>query len=141
MIYSFGVPLVFTVIGAFASRLGRRDGDNSPRRNHWAVGTSVILMSTATIIASMGASLAVGGKAGAGSSHTVAAPSSLPPAMDFVWLLGFLVLMWLSVDMDRFSSWVRDDEGKPTGKKSVLRGIVLQNAIAVGAFALYSTFS
>jgi hypothetical protein len=38
------VPLVLMLVGVFAKRLGRRDGDESPRRNDWAVGTTVLLM-------------------------------------------------------------------------------------------------
>ena len=38
------VPLAFLIIGVLARRLGRRDGDDTPRRNDWAAATTVLLM-------------------------------------------------------------------------------------------------
>jgi hypothetical protein len=44
------VPLILTTIGVFARRFGRRDGDDSPRSNDWAVGTTVLLMLFGTVL-------------------------------------------------------------------------------------------
>jgi hypothetical protein len=44
-----GMPFVLMLVGVFAKRLGRRDGDDSPRRNDWAVGTTVLLMLLGTM--------------------------------------------------------------------------------------------
>ena len=117
-LYSLLVPLVFVVIGVLASRLGRRDNDSSPMRNHFAVATSVILMSLATAISDLGLG-------GALDSYIL------------VWILGYLVLLWISVDFDRFSSWERDESGLPTDRKNLWKGIIGPNTVAVGAFFLY----
>jgi hypothetical protein len=45
------IPLGLMIVGVFARRLGRRDGDNSPRRNDWAVGTTMLLMLLGTVVA------------------------------------------------------------------------------------------
>ncbi len=44
-----GVPIIFIFIGTYANRLGRRDGDNSPMLNDWAVGTTIILTALGAI--------------------------------------------------------------------------------------------
>jgi len=44
-----GIPIIFVLIGVFANRLGRRDGDKSPKRNDFSVGTTTILTALGAI--------------------------------------------------------------------------------------------
>ena len=48
-----GIPILFVIIGVLANRLGRKDNDNSPPQNLWAVGTTLLLMSLGTVFADM----------------------------------------------------------------------------------------
>ncbi len=94
------VPLVLTMVGVFAKRLGRRDGDDSPRSNDWAVGTTVLLMLLGTVL---------------GDIRTAQAHVSELLA----WLLGLLFTAFLSLDHDRFRSWKRDQQGLPLKEKRI----------------------
>ncbi len=114
----FGVPIIFVIIGALANRLGRRDGDTSPLKNLWAVGTIVFLMSLGS----------------------VAADIRSAPATDLLsylgWIIVFIVLVLVSVDHDRYGSWVRTN-GEPTDEKHTFWGIILPNLLSVSIFAVY----
>ena len=41
---AIAIPIAFLLIGVYAKRLGRRDGDDAPRLNDWAVATSILLL-------------------------------------------------------------------------------------------------
>lgn len=84
-------PAFFLAIGVFANRLGRRDGDDSPRRNDWAVSTTVMLMTLGKVTADL-----------IGRSE---------PANTLLWMLGILFAVFVSIEHDRYRTWVKDDEG------------------------------
>ena len=116
-----GVPLVFVLIGVFANRLGRHDGDTSPTENDWAVGTTTLLTALGVIAADLSAVntaklLAVGG-----------------------WFIGVLFALFISIDNDRFRSWKRDATGTPLspGQKHILRGVILPNIFSCVIFIAY----
>lgn len=46
-------PIGFLLIGMFAKRLGRRDGNDSPHINDWAVSTTVLLMTLGKVAADL----------------------------------------------------------------------------------------
>jgi len=115
----FFVPLLFVLAGALANRLGRRDGDDTPMRNVWAVGTTVLLMTIGTVIADV----------------KNAAQGSV---VNFVgWFIVVFVLMLVSVDNDRYRSWSRDNEKKPTKEKDLVWGIWLPASVSYGTFVAY----
>ena len=114
------LPRVFTAlcpvpISALARRLGRRDGDQSPGRNDWAVSTAVLLMIVGAVLKAFGS----------GQNVSV------------YWFVGGLVLLLLSIDHDRRYSWVRDNNGRPTENKAILLGIVIPVLLALLIFLLY----
>lgn len=113
------VPLILTTIGVFARRLGRRDGDDSPRSNDWAVGTTVLLMLFGTVL---------------GDIRTAQAQVSQLLA----WLLGLLFTAFLS--HDRFRSWKRDQQGLPLKEKRLFVGVILPDVLCVGIFCLYQAW-
>jgi hypothetical protein len=100
-----GVPLALMLVGVFAKRLGRRDGDDSPRRNDWAVSTTVLLMLLGTIL---------------GDIRTAQGQISEP----LTWLSGVLVTVFVSIDHDRFRSWQLDPQGNPLRDKRMFIGVI-----------------
>jgi hypothetical protein len=100
------VPLGLLLVGVFAKRLGRRDGDDSPRRNDWAVGTTVLLMLLGTVLGDIRTSQ------GGQISESV------------TWLIGVLFTAFLSIDHDRFRSWKRDHPGNPLRDKRMFIGVI-----------------
>ncbi|MGK7895162.1 MAG: hypothetical protein AB4372_16445 [Xenococcus sp. (in: cyanobacteria)] len=48
-----GIPLIFIFIGVFINRRGRRDGDDAPKINDWAVGTITLLTALGGIAADL----------------------------------------------------------------------------------------
>jgi len=112
-------PLIFVTVGIYANRLGRKDGDDTPKINYFAVGTSVFIMSLATILAD----IHVNEEGGVEGS--------------FGWIVIYLLCIFVSIDLDRYSSWGRCDQGLPTNKKHLWRGVVFPNALGVFAFCLY----
>lgn len=119
IIINFVIPLVFVAIGVFANRLGRQDGDSTPRINYFAVGTTVFIMSLATILAEVKIT-SLGALEG-----------------NFGWISIYLLCVFVSIDIDRYSSWKRCSAGLPTNEKHLWRGIVLPNALGIAAFCLY----
>ena len=111
------IPLVLMLIGVYAKRLGRRDGDESPRRNDWAVGTTILLMVLGTVL---------------GDMRTAQAPIK-----ELSWLIGVLVTAFISLDHDRFRSWERNSEGLPDKSKKVWVGIVFPDVACLAIFGLY----
>ncbi len=109
------VPLMLMMVGVFAKRLGRRDGDNSPRSNDWAVGTTILLMLLGTVL---------------GDLRTAQGRTSELLA----WLIGVLFTAFLSLDHDRFRSWKRNDKGLPQKEKRLFVGVVLPDLLVLGSF-------
>jgi cytochrome c biogenesis factor len=113
------VPLVLMLVGVFAKRLGRRDGDDSSRRNDWAVGTTVLLMLLGTIL---------------GDIRT-AQGQILEPV---TWLIGVLFTVFISIDHDRFRSWELDPQGNPLRDKRMFIGVI--SSVPTFDFAQTLTF-
>jgi hypothetical protein len=125
MFYSIGVPLVFVGLSVAAKRLGRQDWDAGPMINLFAVSTSTVLMSLATAISDLGRVFAGAYSSTASSEYIL------------FWIVIFLALLLVSIDFDRYGSWDRDAEGKPTGKKRLGKGVLGPNAVVVVAFVAY----
>jgi len=113
------VPLVLLLVGVLARRLGRKDGDKSPRTNDWAVGTILLLMALGTILGDLTSGKATG-------------VSYLP-----YWLLGVILAVFVSIDHDRSKSWVRDHQGLPTDHKRLFVGILVPDVACLAVFAAY----
>jgi hypothetical protein len=113
------VPLILMIIGVFARRLGRQDGDPTPRKNDWAVGTTLLLMALGTILGDI-------------SNEHDAALSSLP-----YWLIGVLLAAFISLNHDRYNSWARDAQGLPTREKLLYSGIIFLDVLCFIVFAAY----
>ncbi|ELM0341309.1 hypothetical protein Q3051_004373, partial [Vibrio vulnificus] len=111
IVIDFVIPLAFVAVGVFANRLGRQDGDSTPKKNYYAVGTTVFVMSLATILAE------------------VKITSSGSIEGSFGWISIYLLCVLVSIDIDRYSSWKRCPQGLPTNEKHVWRGIVLPNTL------------
>lgn len=118
-----GVPILLMMVGLFAQRLGRRDNDPSPRRNDWAVATTVLLMALGVVLDDLWGSV--------GSKVTTT----------LAWLIGLLVAIFFSIDHDRYGSWLRTPDGKPTDRKSVFLGIFLPNLLSLIIFWIYQKSS
>lgn len=116
---NIATPLVFIGVGIYANRLGRKDGDDTPGINFFAVGSSVLIMSLATILADIHINVA-GNLEG-----------------NFGWIIFYMLFIFVSVDVDRYSSWERCEQGNPTNKKHWMRGVVVPNTLGVIAFCLY----
>src|SRR3954469_13894982 len=112
----WGIPIIFVLVGAYAKRLGRRDGDSSPWWDNWAVATSTLLMTVGTIVADIQ-------RQGAKSNELVA------------WLVGVLFLVFVSVEHERFRSWRVDNRGAVIRKPIV--GVLIPNLVSVVIFMAY----
>ncbi|MEO0552695.1 MAG: hypothetical protein AAF149_05835 [Bacteroidota bacterium] len=115
-----GIPLLLLFAGIYAKRLGRRDNDNSPRINDWAVSTTVLLMLLGRITADFKPNITI--------------EEAFPL---FVWMFIVLILSYISMDHDRWKSWVRDDNKKPTNEKHLWYGVLLPNFVATLVFVTY----
>src|SRR5689334_18182212 len=106
-----------------ARRLGRRDGDDTPRRNDWALSTTILLMSLGKI---------------SGDLLEVISKGVDPQKTAHIayWLLGLVIVTFVSVDRDRYASWVVEGD-RPTRLKRIWGGIVLPDAVALAIFSLY----
>ena len=113
------VPVLFVLIGALANALGRRDGDKSPLRNVWAVGTSVILMSFGSVFSDM----------------RLANSESLSDYL--FWVIAIIILLFISMHQDRYKSWIHDNDGNPTDKKHMFWGVIIPNLVSVSVFYSY----
>lgn len=115
-----GVPLIFVLIGVFANRLGRRDGDKAPSVNDWSVGTTTLLTALGAIAADL--------------------PNATPTG-DFSsfagWFSAVLLILFISIDNDRFRSWERNNLGIPTGRKHLWWGVMLPNLLSCAIFIAY----
>lgn len=113
-----GVPILLLLVGVMARRLGRRDGDSSPRINDWAVGTTLLLMVLGTII---------------GDLRTT--PTKTSALLG--WLIGILFTTFLSLDHDRYRSWIRDTNGLPTTDKRLFLGVIVPDMLCLIIFGAY----
>jgi len=112
------VPIIFLVIGILANRLGRKDSDKTPLVNLWAAGTTILLMSLVATISDLGR-------------------ANVTDITNLIWIVVFLVMLFISIDFDRYGSWERDEEGLPTDCKHIVRGIVAPNIIGISLFIGY----
>jgi hypothetical protein len=115
-----GIPVMLLIVGVVARRLGRRDGDPSPRANDWAVGTTLLLMVLGTIV---------------GDLRTQTKILEL-----LGWLIGVLFTIFLSIDHDRYRSWVRDANGIPTTDKRLFWGVIAPDVLCLVVFAAYQAW-
>jgi len=113
------VPLFLMMIGMFARRLARRDGDNSPARNDFAIGTTIILLLFGIAVGDVGR----------------ATPAELAGLL--VLLVIIAVVLFASLEHDRYRSWERDNQGLPTNKKGIFLGVVAPNVIGLLLFSWY----
>lgn len=124
------LPAALLVVGMYARRLGRRDGDDSFRRNDWAVNTTILLM--------------MFGKTATELVRIMTTPNATPVAGNvnpggnaMIWFLAVIAVLVASLDYDRTRSWERDKDGAPTHKKKLWGGIVFPVAVAIITFAFY----
>jgi hypothetical protein len=117
---AIAIPMVFVLIGVLANRLGRRDGDDSPRRNDWAVGTTLLLTTLGVVASDL---------------------PTFAQRNDFVTFFGafilYLAFVFLSIDNDRYRSWERKSDGQPLTTKHIVWGILLPNVIGLVSFFAY----
>lgn len=115
-----GYPVMLTLIGMYTRRLGRREGDPTPRRNDWAIGTSLLFMTFGVVVSDI--------RAAAAGTHV---------APTLGWLLVVVLAMFASVDLDREHSWQCDSGGTTTGTKKMLIGIVIPDTVALLLYTGY----
>jgi hypothetical protein len=111
------VPLCLMLVGVLARRLGRRDGDPSPRLNDWSVGTLILLTALGKVAGDFG------------GAHD--------PLETFAWFVGILVFLFFSINHDRYNSWARDAAGVPTNEKRLVIGILIPDVATLVVFAAY----
>ncbi len=121
------LPILFVVIGMLAKRLGRKDGDDSPRINDWAVSTSIILMTFGKIAADL---VEFEGKTN----------PNVQTHNPVWWLFGVLLTIFISIEHDRFRSWKKDENGLITKEKSLFVGIILPNFASIMVFISYHLY-
>lgn len=115
-----GYPVMLTLVGMYTRRLGRREGDRTPRRNDWALGTTLLIMTFGVVV----------------SDIRAAEPGvDVTPALG--WLLMTMLGLFVSVDLDREYSWQRERGGSRTEAKDLLVGIIGPNTIALLLYAAY----
>ena len=114
-----GYPVMLTLVGMYTRRLGRREGDPTPRRNDWAIGTTLLFMTFGIVVSDIRL-------AGAGTD----------PSPPLGWLLVLVLALLMSVDVDREHSWQRNG-GEMTGTKGLLVGIVLPDTFALVVYTVY----
>lgn len=114
-----GAPICFSFIGIYSRKLGRRDGDDTPKQNDWALSTTILLMCVSVIL-----------------TDVKSISTNLTDSI--AWLALFLVMIFASLSHDRYNSWVRDKTTKlPTKHKSWFLGIILPNLISIALYASY----
>src|SRR5215211_7503176 len=83
-------PIAFVLIGMYAKRLGRREGDDSPLRNDWAVSTTVLLMTFAKVITDLL------------SYSTASQVEGIVVLYGVAWIVGLFFAVVASINIDRF---------------------------------------
>ena len=117
------LPVILLLIGVFAKRLGKRDGDDSPGLNDWAVSTTVLLMTFSKV-----------------SADIPLVSQDLRELTETIfWLFGILFVIFLSIDHDRFRSWVKDATGHPTKDKRLFIGVLWPDVLSILVFSAYQT--
>lgn len=119
----FAIPVIFLILGVLSNRVGRRDGDTTPRQNDWAVGTKTLLMTLSKI-----------------ASDLEGSTSTTNPEL-IAWLVGIFFFLFISVDHDRFRSWelarTLGTAQQATDKKDIFLGVILPDVVALGLFISY----
>lgn len=115
-----GYPLMLTLVGMYTRRLGRREGDPAPRRNDWAIGTTLLFMTFGVVVSDI---------------RTAPVGADVSPGVG--WLLIVLLGLLISVDIDRARSWVRDSANMMTDTKRLGMGIIGPNILALGIYCSY----
>ncbi|HEY0024477.1 MAG TPA: hypothetical protein VGB24_16300 [Longimicrobium sp.] len=115
-----GYPLMLTLVGMYTRRLGRRDGDPSPRRNDWAIGTTLLFMTFGVVVSDM---------------RVAPVEADVSPGVG--WLLIVLLGLVISLDIDRTHSWARDAGNRMTDRKRLGVGIIGPNILALGIYCSY----
>lgn len=126
-------PLGFLVIGVLAKFLGRRDGDDSPHRNRndCAVGTTVLLMTLAKVVADI--------QIAASQSVTASQSVKYPPTVDLLlWLIAILLAAFAFVNFDRYVSWEVGPDNK--WRKRLFYGVILPDVAGVIIFVSYQIY-
>lgn len=116
---AIAIPLAFVLIGVYANKLGRRDGDRAPKINDFAVGTTVFL----TMLGAISSDLYTIQK---GNIELLAG-----------WLPTNICLLFISLDNDRNDSWKKDRQGLPTEHKHIIRGVILPTLLSLVVFGYY----
>ncbi|HEY0035534.1 MAG TPA: hypothetical protein VGB66_02540 [Longimicrobium sp.] len=88
---------MLTLVGMYTRRRGRRDGDASPRRNDWAIGTTLLFMTLGVVVSDM---------------RVAPVQADVSPGVG--WLLIVLLGLVISLDIDRTHSWARDAGNRMT---------------------------
>ncbi|HLM66910.1 MAG TPA: hypothetical protein VK358_05240 [Longimicrobium sp.] len=117
-----GIPVILCLVGMYARRLGRRDGDDSPRRNDWAIATTLLFMTFGIVV-----------------SDIRQAPAGTDVSAMLTWLLFTLVAIFVSVDVDRTHSWEVDEQGVKTTTKRLGRGIILPDVMSLALYCVYQS--
>jgi hypothetical protein len=121
------LPLSFAAVGVLAKKLGRRDGDDSPHINDWAIGTSVVLMTFGKIMADL-----------IDSRGNPVPPTLVGISSEIHWeLLGIILVIFIFLNHDRFTSWVKNAEGKPDKWKRRFVGVIFPDLVSILIFACY----
>jgi hypothetical protein len=115
-----GYPLMLTLVGMYTRRLGRREGDPTPRRNDWAIGTTLLFMTFGVVV-----------------SDIRMAPVAADVSPSVGWLLIVLLGLVISLDIDRTHSWGRDAGNRMTDTKRLGIGIIGPNIVALGIYCGY----
>jgi hypothetical protein len=119
------LPIVFVAVGIIAKKLGRRDGDDSPHRNDWAVGTAVILMTFGKIAADL---------------VDIPKGETTAPSQIFWWLFGLFLALFFFINHDRFASWEKDANGLVTKRKRLILGVIIPDSLSLVIFASYQAW-
>ena len=115
-----GVPLFLMFVGVLANRLGRADGDDTPKINDLAVGTLVLLTALGVVAGSLTQTQ---------SSQDVLTATG--------WLVLILFVLFASIDNDRYRSWHKDANGKVTKRKHWFWGIILPDLLSFVILIMY----
>lgn len=115
-----GVPLLFLLVGVFAKRLARPDGDASPAVNDYALGPTILVGLVGAILT---------------DTRGVVSPEHVDAQLG--WLSVVLSLLFVFIHDERYYSWRRTVDGVPGREKKLLRGVLLPDLCALVVFALY----
>jgi hypothetical protein len=55
------------------------------------------------------------------------------------WIVGLFIAVFVSIDIDRYHSWIRDNRGQPTDKKQLFIGVVVPDIVSMIIFGACQT--